>query len=80
MGKTFPLGGFAKRIENQPLEANAMLSEVAGLTFVLAISVLAALITASRPLWQRELRFWLWRRSLGRRRRSVEPGIARRAA
>jgi hypothetical protein len=36
-----------------------MLSEVAGLTFVLAVFVLAALIAASRPLWQRELRFWL---------------------
>jgi hypothetical protein len=57
-----------------------MLSEVAGLTFVLAVFVLAALIAASRPLWQRELRFWLWRRSLGRRRRPVESGIVHRAA
>jgi hypothetical protein len=57
-----------------------MLSDVAGLTFILTIFVLAAIIAASRPLWQRELRFWLWRRSLGRRRRPVEAGIVRRAA
>jgi hypothetical protein len=57
-----------------------MLSDVAGLTLVVVMFLLAALIAASRPLWQRELRFWLWRRSLGRRRRPVEPSIARRAA
>ena len=54
-----------------------MLSEVAGLTFLLTICVLAALITASRPLWQRELRFWMWRRSLVRRRRPAEASVVR---